>query len=401
MERRAGKMQKSSMNFDEIIERRGTHSAKWDLMEKLYGVPAADGISMWVADMDFRPPAAVQEALEGMCAHGIYGYYGDDASYRAAIRWWMENRHGWQVDADAIFTTHGLVNGTALCVDTWTEPGDSVVLMTPVYHAFARVIRAAGREVAEMKLVNNDGRYEMDFDAWDAAMTGREKMLILCSPHNPGGRVWSRAELEGVAEFCRRHDLILVSDEIHHDLIMPGHQHTPMALIDGIADRLVMMTSATKSFNIAGTHTGNVIIHDEKLRADFAARMAALGIGPNSFGLVMAEAAYSPAGAEWLDALVAYLDGNRQLFDAGINATPGLKSMELESTYLAWVDFSGTGMAPEEFIRRVEQGAHIAANHGATFGAGGENFLRFNLATPRARVEEAVERLQAAFADLQ
>ncbi|HHL21385.1 MAG TPA: pyridoxal phosphate-dependent aminotransferase [Aliiroseovarius sp.] len=389
------------MNFDEIIERRGTHSAKWDMMEPLFGVPAKDGISMWVADMDFHPPAPVQEALERMCAHGIYGYYGDDASYRAAIVWWMQARHGWQVDPQAIFTTHGLVNGTALCVDTWTEPGDGVVLMTPVYHAFHRVIRAAGREVVEMELVNNNGHYEMDFDAWDAAMTGREKMLILCSPHNPGGRVWTRAELEGVAEFCRRHDLILVSDEIHHDLIMPGHHHIPMALIDGIADRLVMMTSTTKSFNIAGTHTGNVIIHDEKLRADFAARMAALGIGPNSFGLVMAEAAYSPEGAEWLDALVAYLDGNRQLFDAGVNAIAGVKSMPLEATYLAWVDFSGTGMEAAEFTRRVEQDAHIAANHGPTFGRGGEGFLRFNLATPRARVEEAVARLQAAFADLQ
>ena len=389
------------VNFDEIIERRGTHSAKWDMMEPLFGVPAKDGISMWVADMDFHPPAPVQEALERMCAHGIYGYYGDDASYRAAIVWWMQARHGWQVDPQAIFTTHGLVNGTALCVDTWTEPGDGVVLMTPVYHAFHRVIRAAGREVVEMELVNNNGHYEMDFDAWDAAMTGREKMLILCSPHNPGGRVWTRAELEGVAEFCRRHDLILVSDEIHHDLIMPGHHHIPMALIDGIADRLVMMTSTTKSFNIAGTHTGNVIIHDEKLRADFAARMAALGIGPNSFGLVMAEAAYSPAGAEWLDALVAYLDGNRQLFDAGVNAIAGVKSMPLEATYLAWVDFSGTGMEAAEFTRRVEQDAHIAANHGPTFGRGGEGFLRFNLATPRARVEEAVARLQAAFADLQ
>lgn len=389
------------VNFDEIIERRGTHSAKWDMMEPLFGVPAKDGISMWVADMDFHPPAPVQEALERMCAHGIYGYYGDDASYRAAIVWWMQARHGWQVDPQAIFTTHGLVNGTALCVDTWTEPGDGVVLMTPVYHAFHRVIRAAGREVVEMELVNNNGHYEMDFDAWDAAMTGREKMLILCSPHNPGGRVWTRAELEGVAEFCRRHDLILVSDEIHHDLIMPGHHHIPMALIDGIADRLVMMTSTTKSFNIAGTHTGNVIIHDEKLRADFAARMAALGIGPNSFGLVMAEAAYSPEGAEWLDALVAYLDGNRQLFDAGVNAIAGVKSMPLEATYLAWVDFSGTGMEAAEFTRRVEQDAHIAANHGPTFGRGGEGFLRFNLATPRARVEEAVARLQAAFADLQ
>ncbi len=389
------------MNFDEIIDRRGTHSAKWDLMEPLYGVPAEDGISMWVADMDFRPPACVEAALERMREVGVYGYYGDDAAYRAAISWWMENRHGWQVDPAAIFTTHGLVNGTALCVDAFTEPGDAVVLFTPVYHAFAKVIRAAGREVAEMEMVLEGGRYRLDFEAYDAAMTGREKMLILCSPHNPGGRVWSREELEGVAEFARRHDLVLVSDEIHHDLVMPGHRHTPMALIEGVADRLVMMSATTKTFNIAGSHIGNVIIHDAALRARFAARMNALGISPNSFGLFMAEAAYSPEGAEWVDALVGYLDGNRRLFDEGVNAIPGLRSMPLEATYLAWVDFSGTGMAREEFTARVEQQARIAANHGPTFGRGGENFLRFNLATPRARVAEAVARLQAAFGDLQ
>lgn len=389
------------MNFDELIERRGTHSTKWDMMEGYYGVSADDGLPMWVADMDFRPPACVQAALERMTAHGIYGYYGNDAGYKAAIRWWMSERHGWQVEDSWINTTHGLVNGTALCVEAYTAPGDGVVLMTPVYHAFARVIKASGRDVVECALALRDGRYEMDFDAWDAQMTGSEKMLVLCSPHNPGGRVWTRTELEGVAAFAWRHDLVLVSDEIHHDLLMPGQSHTPMALIDGIEDRLVMMSATTKTFNIAGAHTGNVIIADEGLRARFAQKVAALGLSPNSFGLFMAEAAYSPGGAEWVDALCAYLDGNRKLFDAGINAIPGLASMPLEATYLSWVDFSGTGMERDEFIGRVEKQARIAANHGTTFGKGGESFLRFNIATPRVRVAEAVERMQAAFADLQ
>jgi cystathionine beta-lyase len=389
------------MTFDEIIDRRGTHSDKWDMMEAKYGISPEDGIAMWVADMDFRPPACVTEALRAMTDHGIYGYYGDDAGYRAAIRWWMDARHGWQIEPEWIFTTHGLVNGTGVCVEAFTEPGEAVVLFTPVYHAFARVIRAAGREVRECPLVNSNGRYEMDFDAYAARMTGNERMVILCSPHNPGGRVWTRAELEGVADFARRHDLILVSDEIHHDLLMPGQRHIPMARVEGIADRLVMMTATTKTFNIAGAHVGNVIIADDALRARFARRMAALGLSPNSFGLVMAEAAYSKEGADWVDELCAYLDGNRQIFDAGVNAIPGLRSMALEATYLAWVDFADTGMAPEEFTRRVERQARICVNHGATFGTGGESFLRFNLATPRARVAEAVARLQAAFADLQ
>ena len=389
------------MSFDEIVDRRGTHSVKWDAMEALYGVPADDGISMWVADMDFRPPQCISNAVAKMHEHGVYGYYGDDAPYREAICWWMKTRHGWEVDPAGIFTTHGLVNGTAMCVDAFTNPGEGVVLFTPVYHAFAKVISAAGRDVVECEMSNVNGRYELDFDAYDAQMTGNETMLVLCSPHNPSGRVWSKGELQAVAAFAKRHELILVSDEIHHDLVFDGHTHIPMAKIAGIEDSLVIMTATTKTFNIAGSHSGNVIIADPDLRARFGARMMAMGLSPNSFGLFMAEAAYSPDGASWVDDLIQYLDGNRKVFDAGVNAIPSLKSMDMASTYLAWVDFANTGMSREEFTSRVQQNARIAANHGPTFGKGGESFLRFNFATPRARVIEAVERLQMAFGDLQ
>lgn len=179
------------MNFDEIIDRRDTHCAKWDKMEALYGVPRDTGIAMWVADMDFRPPQVVQDALRAQLDHGVFGYFGDDSKYLAAIQWWMDTRHGWRVEPEWIFTTHGLVNGTAMCVDAFTAPGDGIVLFTPVYHAFAKVINAAGRKVVECELVNNNGRYELDFDAWDAQMTGAETMLVFCSPHNPSGRVWT------------------------------------------------------------------------------------------------------------------------------------------------------------------------------------------------------------------
>ncbi len=389
-------------DFDEIIDRRDTHCVKWDMMESIYGVSPEDGLAMWVADMDFRPPACIRAAVQRQADHGIFGYFGDDRAYHDAIRWWMRERHGWEVEAEAILTTHGLVNGAALCVDTWTAPGDGVVLFTPVYHAFAKVIRANDRRVVECELAYDGSRYIPDFEAWDAVVAeAGAKIMVLCSPHNPNGRVWTREELEGYAAFARRHDLILVSDEIHHDLVYPGQTHIPMARIDGIADRLVMMTSTTKTFSIAGAHTGNVIIHDEGLRAAFAKRMMALGLSPNAFGLFMATAAYSPEGAAWVDRLMDYLDGNRRVFDAGIDAIPGLKSVPLEATYLSWVDFDGTGMSREEFTRRVERDGRIAANHGPTFGQGGESFLRFNIATPRARVEAAVERMQAAFADLQ
>ena len=390
------------MNFDEIIDRMGTHSVKWDKMEAIYGVPADTGLSMWVADMDFRPPACVQEALQAMLDHGIYGYFGDDRDYLGAIHWWMANRHGWEIAPEWVFTAHGLVNATGLCVQTWSAPGDGVVLFTPVYHAFARVIEAAGREVVECPLVADNGRMTMDFAAYDAMMTGREKMVILCSPHNPGGQVWTAEELRGVADFAERHGLVLVSDEIHHDLVMPGHKHIPMPLAaPDCLDRLVMLTAATKTFNIAGAHTGNVIIPDPALRKQFGQTMAGLGISANSFGLHMVTAAYSPEGAAWVDDLCVYLDGNRQLFEAGIAAIPGVSAVPLQSTYLEWVDFAGTGMAMAEVLKRVEQDAQIAANHGTSFGTGGESFLRFNIATPRARVAEAVSRLQRAFGDLQ
>lgn len=390
------------MNFDQIIDRRGTHSTKWDMMEKLYGVSPDTGIAMWVADMDFRPPQAVQDALQGVLDHGVYGYFGDDAAYRAAIVWWMANRHGWEVDPAHIFTTHGLVNAVGLCLHTWTAPGDGVMLFTPVYHAFARTIHAAGRRVIECPLALMDGQYEMDFDTADTLVDDTTRMVILCSPHNPGGRVWTSEELRQLAVFCARHDLLLVSDEIHHDLVMPGHTHIPMPLAaPEIQDRLVMLTAASKTFNLAGTHCGNVIIADDRLRQQFAGSLAAMGISPNSFGLQAVTAAYSPEGAEWVDALCSYLDGNRRVFDEGINAIPGLQSMPLQATYLAWVDFAGTGMDVPEFTERVEREAQIAANHGPTFGTGGTSWLRFNLGAPRSVIEDAVARLQRAFGDLQ
>ena len=390
-------------DFDEIIDRTGTACNKWDDMQAVYGVPPGDGIAMWVADMDFRPPASVQRAVEGMAAHGVYGYPGTNTAYNEAIRWWMQTRHGWDVAPEWILTAHGLVNGTALCVDAFTKPGEAVILMTPVYHAFARVTRAAGREVVEFPLAVRDGEYRLDWQSWEKLLTGRERMLILCSPHNPGGRVWSLDELREIADFCAAHDLILVSDEIHHDLVMPGaRRHTVMAkAAPEAAPRLVTLTAATKTFNIAGAHIGNLIVADAELRKALQGRMMALGISPGLFGLGMVAAAYSPEGAEWVDALVTYLDGNRRLFDQGVNAIPGLASMPLESTYLAWVDFAGTGMPREEFTARVEKSARIAANHGTSFGLGGDSFLRFNIATPRARVAEAVARLQKAFGDLQ
>ena len=242
----------------------------------------------------------------------------------------------------------------------------------------------------------------LDLEALAAQLDGSERMVIFCSPHNPGGRVWSREEIRALAAFCAEHDLILVSDEIHGDLVLPGG---PRHLIANLAapehaDRIVTLLAGTKTFNLAGAMTGGVFVQDEALRKRFAAHQMRVGATPNGMGLTMIEAAYR-GGEAWLDDLLIYLGGNRKVFDDGIAAIPGLRSMPLEATYLGWVDFSGTGMTREEFTQRVEREAKIAVNHGPPFGSGGESWLRFNFATPRSRVQEAVERLAKAFGDLQ
>jgi len=383
--------------FDRKVNRIGSGCEKWDLMEASFGIPVTEGLPMWVADTDFLAPDPVQEVLSNLQKHGVFGYHGDETRYHDAVVNWMLERHGWVVDPASIFTVHGLVNGFALCVDAFTEPGDSIVLFTPVYHAFERVIRAADREVTSCPLVNENGRYVLDLKDAARRLTGREKMLVVCSPHNPGGRVWHRHELEALAEFAREHDLLLLSDEIHHDLVFPGHHHIPMAKIDGIRDRLIMMTAATKTFNIAGCHCGNVIIDADKLRKRFAKRLMALGITGDLFGIEMTRAAYSPLSIPWLEAQISYIDRNREILDTGVNAIPGVTSMHLESTYLAWVDFSGTGLDPDEISAKVNDNAKIAANSGRKFGLGGSHFMRFNLGAHRSIVEGAVERLHSAF----
>ncbi len=388
-------------NFDEKTDRRNTHSDKWDNMERVYGISADEGIAMWVADMDFRSPKCVSDAILELVDGSVYTYYGDQRSYLEAICNWMDRRHGWKVDPKWILSVNGVNNGIALAVQAYTQENDGVILFSPVYHAFASLLNANNRRIVEGELVNNNGRYELDLDALEAQLQGDEKLMIFCSPHNPGGRVWSLEDLQAVAAFCIKHDLILVSDEIHHDLVYAGNKHTILALAaPEVRNRLVIMSATTKTFNIAGAHIGNAIISDKTLRKKYIATMSAGKVSANRFGYHMAEAAYN-GGEEWLDDWRKYMAENKRIFDEGINAIPGLRSMNLEATYLAWVNFADTGMTKEEFTDRVVKIAKVAPNSGDTFGTGGENFLRFNIATRRELVTEAVKRIAAAFADLQ
>ena len=388
------------IDFDEVLDNRDRHLTKWEAFSDNYGVPADTGIPLWVADMDFRAPPPVNEALQKMVDHGVHGYYGPDDSFREAQAGWMARRHDWAIEPEWALQTHGLGNGLSVIINACSEPGEAVIIFSPVYHSFARIIKANDRRVHASPLAIRGGRFHMDLDALAASLTGDEKIMFLCSPHNPGGRIWSADELRDVALFCERHDIIMVSDEIHHDLIMPGHSHTILAKVaPEISDRLITLVATSKTFNIAGIETGSLLIPDPALRQRVARVRHAMNISNNRFGMLMAEAAYR-GGDEWLDTLLPYLDSNRRLMNEAIGGIPGLSVMDLEATYLAWVDFSGTGMKREEFVERLRR-VGLAPSEGRTFGPEGELCMRFNIACRHALLDEAMARLSFAFADLQ
>jgi len=390
------------MNFDEIHDRVATGSSKWTLLEAEFGIKGDDVIPMWIADMDFKAPAFLTDAVRAAADAGDFGYFANLGSYLDAVCWWSKSRHGWHIDPDWIINTASIGNAVAFAIQTWSQPGDAVAIFTPVYHEFARKIRKNDRVVTELPLVVRDDRFALDFESYEGCMTGREKILLLCSPHNPGGRVWSAEELWSIADFAARHDLVLVSDEIHNDIIMPGYAHVPTALAaPNATPRLVTMTSASKTFSIAGTRLGAVIIEDETLRGQFADTVRRADLAPNLFGVVVSRAAFSPEGAAWVDELVEYLAGNFELFRKGVSEIPGASIHKLEGTFLAWVDFSRLGMSDAELWRRVTERARLVPSPGPAFGSGGEGGLRFNLGTQRSRVEAAANRLVEAFADLQ
>ena len=389
-------------DFSRVIERRGTHATKWDMVAKLSGIDAPDAIPMWVADMDFAAPPGVTAALHEEITRATHGYYADTGSWAGALVGWMARRHALTIDPAWVSQTPGIVSALGLILQAFTVQEDEVVVFTPGYHAFRKIILANGRRILDARLISTGGRYAMDLDALQAKLTPKTKIVFFCSPHNPGGTVWSRNEIRELATFCAGHNLILVSDEIHCDLIFNGARHVPaLTAAPEIADRLITCLAATKTFNLAGAHVGACVTSNAALKARLDARIAASGLSSyNSFGMIATEAAWR-TGETWLDALLPYLAGNRDLFDKRIEAAvPGARSMRLDSTYLAWVDFSGTGMHPEEIAARVKKRARIFASPGEQFGPGGETWLRFNFATPRPILNEAIARLEAAFADL-
>jgi cysteine-S-conjugate beta-lyase len=389
-------------DFDRVIDRRGTHASKWDMMTKLSGISAADGIPMWVADMDFAAPPGVTEALSADVNRAVHGYYADTGSWAAAASEWLARRHGLKIDPAWVSQTPGVVSGLGLILQAVTEPGDEVVVFPPAYHAFRRIIVANDRRIHDAQLVLRQGRYQMDLDALGASLTPRTKIVFFCSPHNPGGNVWSVEEIRALATFCAERNLILVSDEIHCDLVLNGARHTPtLSAAPEIADRLITCVAATKTFNLAGAHVGACVTSNPDFKKRIDARIMASGLGSyNAFGMIATEAAWR-TGETWLDELLPYLAGNRDLLDQRIEAAaPGARSMRLDATYLGWVNFSGTGLKSHDVAERVSGKARIFASPGPQFGPGGETWLRFNFATPRPILVQALDRLDEAFSDL-
>jgi cystathionine beta-lyase len=393
------------MDFETILPMREALNGKWTRLESATGIDPDTGIAMWVADSDYATAPCVRDVLRRAVDIGVFCYGYDNEGYLGAVQWWMKTRHDWQIDTDWIVTTQGLGHAIATCIDVWSEPGEGVAYFTPVYHEFRLKTQRAGRRPVELPMALVDDRYQLDWDAAEAAITPDTKVLLFCSPQNPSGRVWTAEELRDVAEFAERHDLILVSDEVHCDLIYDdgtGTRHIPtdIAAPEHRA-RTVTLFAGSKTFNLAGLRVGQMIIPDAELRETVQQRLTALNYDPATLGVMASQAAFSEGGNEWLAAQMQHLTRVRDIFDDGINAIPGVKSMRLQATFLPWVDFSGTGMSAEEITRRVHGEAGIGTADGARFGTGGESFHRFNIALPTARIEDAVARMQAAFSDLQ
>ena len=384
-------------DFDRLTDRRGTDCLKYDFAAER-GYPG-EVLPFWVADMDFPAPEPVVKALEQRARHGIFGYTDIKEDYREILARWFQRRHGWQIEGEWLSITPGVVFGICTAIRAFTELGEGVLICPPVYYPFAASIKANGRKLVESPLVEKDGHYEIDFQDFERKIVeGWVKIFVLCSPHNPVGRVWSRQELEQVAAICQKHRVLVVSDEIHQDFVRPGHRHTVFASLGAeVADFTITCTSPSKTFNLAGLQISHIFISNESLRRRFRHELEAVGYGePNAMAEVAAKAAYGE-GEPWLTELLSYLEENLRRTRAFLaESLPQVKLIEPEGTYLLWLDCRGTGLSPEEQDEVIVQRGRIWLDEGRIFGKGGEGFQRINMACPWSILEEGLKRLAFA-----
>ncbi|MBN2875526.1 MAG: pyridoxal phosphate-dependent aminotransferase [Spirochaetales bacterium] len=384
-------------DFDSIIDRTATEALKWHFPPSCRSSEYKDVIAMWIADLDMASPPEVVAAITERAAHPVYGYSSKPESFFQAYIDWMRERYNVRVDRSWLSFSPGIVPAIATAIRAFTERGDGIAITPPVYHPFKHLIEDNGRLAVEAPLVVRDGRYEFDLDALDAACA-RSKILVLCSPHNPVGRVWTTEELAAVVDIADRRDVIVISDEIHADLVYAPHAHVPMTGFDErLQRRLVACWAPSKTFNIAGLQASYITIPDERLRAAYDRETAASGVGtPNCLAIAAAEAAYGKGGP-WLQELLPYLRGNYEYLCSTLAArAPALKVYPCEGTFLAWIDFCGAGLSADVGPEIIDR-AGLWLDAGARFGTGGEGFARLNFGCPRPVLEEAVQRLIKAF----
>lgn len=387
-------------DFDKLYDRRRTGSIKWDFNQKIFG--REDILPLWVADMDFLAPEAVVEGLVNRAKHGIYGYTDGMDEYYDSLTSWMEERHGWQIQRDWILFSPGIVPALNELVRALTKPGEKILLQSPVYPPFFQAIKNHGREVVNSQLNLANGRYTMNFDDLEEKFASGVKMMIFCSPHNPVGRVWMREELERLGQLCLTYDVLVISDEIHGDLIYDGYRHIPFASLSSeLASHSIVCTAPSKTFNLAGLQTSNLIIPNKKYQDVYKSSVNLTGIHhPNVFGIIALETAYRQ-GREWLNQLMLYLQGNLELLTLFFaRELPQIGVIQPEGTYLVWLDFRALGLEPKALQDFLVHKAGVGLNAGYGFGPGGEGFERINIGCPRSVLEEGLRRIKTAIKGL-
>lgn len=390
-------MAEKNLNFDEAIERKNTSSLKYDSAERKR-MPE-NVLPMWVADMDFRVSSYIQEAIKEQAEHGIYGYSEVGEEYFEIVRSWMKRHHNWDVDIRWLVKAPGVVFAFAMAVKAFTEKGDKVLIQRPVYYPFGQVIEDNERIVVDNTLVIDEyGKYHIDFEDFEnKIVTENIKLFVLCNPQNPTGRVFTKAELITMGDICLKHNVIVVSDEIHADFVFKGHHNVFVNLKEEYKDITVTCTAPSKTFNIAGIQVSNIFIPNSKLKHKFRRQIDAAGYSQlNSAGLAACQAAYK-YGEEWYSAMLAYVKGNIDYMEEYIrNNIPEIKMPEHEGTYLVWLDFRGLGLSDEEINNLVINKAGLWLDGGAIFGKSGEGFQRINVACPRSLLKTALDRLEKA-----
>jgi cysteine-S-conjugate beta-lyase len=385
------------IDFSKVVDRSNSASVKWDATETVFGT--ADVLPMWVADMDFQPPAAVIEAVKSKVDHGIFGYTFVPFSVTEAVQEWVKKRHGWEITKSSVVYSEGVVPSISTAVRAFTNKGDKVLVHSPVYTPFFNMVKNNERTLVTSRLLYQDKRYEIDFEDFEAKLKEGVKLFILCNPHNPGGRVWTKDDLTRIGDLCVKHGCLIVSDEIHSDLVFEPNVHTPVASIkDEFKDITATFIAPSKTFNLAGFQASAAVIPNKELKEKFKNVQQQQGFFTlNTFAVTGMEAAYR-GGEEWLEQLLSYLSENMEIAIKYIEENlPALKPMKAEATYLLWIDCSGLGLSDEELRDQLLHKGKLALEPGTKYGEGGEGFVRMNLACPRDTLHDGLERLKKAF----